>query len=99
MRSRCIRYWLLADNITTDLGVQINVIGKSRQPVGSQHWTQLRVFSPQNIESELEAVELQAWQDLLRVLAHEMMNSLTPRHPVGAIFTLSIPPTAAGESR
>ena len=39
---------------------------------------QLRVFSLQNIESELDAVELQAWQDLLRVLAHEMMNSLTP---------------------
>ncbi len=39
---------------------------------------QLRVFSLQNIGSELDAVELQAWQDLLRVLAHEMMNSLTP---------------------
>jgi two-component system, NtrC family, nitrogen regulation sensor histidine kinase NtrY len=39
---------------------------------------QLRVLSLQNIESELDAVEIQAWQDLLRVLAHEMMNSLTP---------------------
>jgi two-component system, NtrC family, nitrogen regulation sensor histidine kinase NtrY len=39
---------------------------------------QLRVFSLQNIGSELDAVEIQAWQDLLRVLAHEMMNSLTP---------------------
>lgn len=39
---------------------------------------QLRVFSLQNIGSELDAVQLQAWQDLLRVLAHEMMNSLTP---------------------
>jgi two-component system nitrogen regulation sensor histidine kinase NtrY len=39
---------------------------------------QLRVFSLQTIESELDAAELQAWQDLLRVLAHEMMNSLTP---------------------
>jgi two-component system, NtrC family, nitrogen regulation sensor histidine kinase NtrY len=38
----------------------------------------VRVFSLQNIESELDAAELQAWQDLLRVLAHEMMNSLTP---------------------
>ncbi len=27
---------------------------------------------------ELDAVELKAWQDLTRVLAHEMMNSLTP---------------------
>jgi two-component system nitrogen regulation sensor histidine kinase NtrY len=40
--------------------------------------SRLRVLSLQNIESELDAVELQAWQDLLRVLAHEMMNSLTP---------------------
>lgn len=38
----------------------------------------LRVYSLQNIGSELDAVELQAWQGLLRVLAHEMMNSLTP---------------------
>jgi two-component system nitrogen regulation sensor histidine kinase NtrY len=40
--------------------------------------SQLRVLSLQNIGNELDAVELQAWQDLLRVLAHEMMNSLTP---------------------
>ena len=40
--------------------------------------SQLKVFSLQNIGNELDAVELQAWQDLLRVLAHEMMNSLTP---------------------
>jgi len=39
---------------------------------------QLRVISLQSIGNELDAVEIQAWQDLLRVLAHEMMNSLTP---------------------
>jgi len=38
----------------------------------------LRVISLQSIGSELDAVKIQAWQDLLRVLAHEMMNSLTP---------------------
>lgn len=37
-----------------------------------------RLLSLQNIESELDAVELKAWQDLVRTLAHEMMNSLTP---------------------
>jgi two-component system, NtrC family, nitrogen regulation sensor histidine kinase NtrY len=37
-----------------------------------------RLFALQNIESELDAVELKAWQDLVRILAHEMMNSLTP---------------------
>jgi nitrogen fixation/metabolism regulation signal transduction histidine kinase len=37
-----------------------------------------RLLSLQNIEGELDAVELKAWQDVLRVLAHEIMNSLTP---------------------
>lgn len=36
------------------------------------------LLSLQNIESELDAVELKAWRDLVRILAHEMMNSLTP---------------------
>jgi two-component system, NtrC family, nitrogen regulation sensor histidine kinase NtrY len=37
-----------------------------------------RLLSLQNIEGELDGVELKAWQDVLRVLAHEIMNSLTP---------------------
>jgi nitrogen fixation/metabolism regulation signal transduction histidine kinase len=37
-----------------------------------------RLVSLQNLASDLDAVELKAWQDLVRVLAHEMMNSLTP---------------------
>ncbi|HKR34874.1 MAG TPA: ATP-binding protein [Steroidobacteraceae bacterium] len=37
-----------------------------------------RVLSLQNIGSELDEAELQAWHDLVRILAHEMMNSLTP---------------------
>ena len=37
-----------------------------------------RLISLQNLSEELSAVELKAWQDLVRVLAHEMMNSLTP---------------------
>jgi len=36
------------------------------------------LVSLQNIESELDATEVKAWQDLARILAHEMMNSLTP---------------------
>jgi nitrogen fixation/metabolism regulation signal transduction histidine kinase len=48
---------------TTDL-----FIGGSRQ----------RIVSLQNIESELSAQELAAWQTLIRVMAHEVMNSLTP---------------------
>ena len=34
--------------------------------------------SIQNIQSELEEQEMEAWQKLIRVLTHEIMNSITP---------------------
>ncbi len=37
-----------------------------------------RLISLQNIQSELDGVQLAAWQDLVRVLTHEIMNSITP---------------------
>jgi signal transduction histidine kinase len=37
-----------------------------------------RLISLQRITGELDVVELKAWQDMANVLAHEMMNSLTP---------------------
>jgi nitrogen fixation/metabolism regulation signal transduction histidine kinase len=37
-----------------------------------------RLVSLQNIEIELSAQELVAWQTVIRVMAHEVMNSLTP---------------------
>lgn len=40
--------------------------------------THTRVIALQTIEGELDAAEIKAWQDLARILAHEMMNSLTP---------------------
>ncbi|MFD2166070.1 sensor histidine kinase [Thalassotalea euphylliae] len=36
------------------------------------------LISLQDIQSELDAAQLQAWQDLVRVLTHEIMNSITP---------------------
>ena len=39
---------------------------------------ELRLISLANIQSELEATELAAWQQLVRVLTHEIMNSITP---------------------
>jgi two-component system nitrogen regulation sensor histidine kinase NtrY len=38
----------------------------------------ITLASFQNITSELGAKELEAWQNLIRVLAHEIRNSLTP---------------------
>jgi len=39
---------------------------------------QEKLLSMQDIQSELDSVQLQAWQDLVRVLTHEIMNSITP---------------------
>ncbi len=39
---------------------------------------QLKIVSLQNIRSELEEQELQTWQKMIRVLTHEIMNSVTP---------------------
>ncbi len=36
------------------------------------------LVSLQNIQSELEEKEIEAWQKLIRVLTHEIMNSVTP---------------------
>jgi nitrogen fixation/metabolism regulation signal transduction histidine kinase len=37
-----------------------------------------RLMALQRITGDLDAVELKAWQDMVHVLTHEMMNSLTP---------------------
>lgn len=37
-----------------------------------------RLFSFQNIQSELEQQEMAAWQKLIRILTHEIMNSVAP---------------------
>lgn len=37
-----------------------------------------RIITLQDIRRELEARELTAWQNLIRVLTHEIMNSITP---------------------
>ena len=38
----------------------------------------LKLLSFQNIQNELEEQELMAWQKLIRILRHEIMNSITP---------------------
>lgn len=38
----------------------------------------LKILSLQDIQSELDATEFEAWRELGRVLTHELMNSLTP---------------------
>jgi two-component system nitrogen regulation sensor histidine kinase NtrY len=36
------------------------------------------LISIQNIQAELEEKEMEAWQNLIKVLTHEIMNSITP---------------------
>ncbi|MDX1671007.1 MAG: ATP-binding protein [Balneolaceae bacterium] len=42
------------------------------------HGDMYKLVSFQNIHSELEEKEMEAWQNLTQVLAHEIMNSITP---------------------
>ncbi|MBN1999730.1 GHKL domain-containing protein [candidate division KSB1 bacterium] len=37
-----------------------------------------RLVTIQNIQTELEEKEMEAWQNLIRILTHEIMNSVTP---------------------
>ena len=37
-----------------------------------------RLISLQDIQSEIDATQAEAWRDLVRVLTHEIMNSITP---------------------
>lgn len=59
---------------TTD-GQKIFAITKNIFVTGGLEYT---VISAQNIRTELDERESEAWQKLVRVMAHEMMNSLTP---------------------
>jgi nitrogen fixation/metabolism regulation signal transduction histidine kinase len=54
--------------------MRLMVASASLQSRGSD----VRIVSVQNIESELGGAEFDAWRDLIRVLTHEIMNTLTP---------------------
>jgi len=43
-----------------------------------KHGEEYLLVSFQDINSELEAKEIESWQNLIRVLTHEIMNSITP---------------------
>ena len=55
-------------------GLQLKVAATDLAIAGQRR----RLISLQNIENELTAHELTAWQTVIRVMAHEVMNSLTP---------------------
>jgi len=51
------------------------IISATEITTAIQHET---LLSMQDIQSELALAQLQAWQDLVSVLTHEIMNSITP---------------------
>jgi len=61
--------------ITTD-GVQRHLILSTTEL--SVTGAAVRFVTLQDIQSELDWNELSAWQDMARILSHEIMNSLTP---------------------
>jgi nitrogen fixation/metabolism regulation signal transduction histidine kinase len=54
--------------------LQLNVLATELKIGGRTH----KIVTLQDIHGELEAREVEAWQNLIRVLTHEIMNSATP---------------------
>jgi nitrogen fixation/metabolism regulation signal transduction histidine kinase len=54
--------------------LQLNVLATELKIAGRTH----KIVSLLDIHGELEAREVEAWQNLIRVLTHEIMNSATP---------------------
>lgn len=52
----------------------------------------VKLISLQNIQNELEEKEMEAWQNLVRVLTHEIMNSVTPISSLAGIVEEEIKP-------
>jgi len=60
---------------------------------------QITLASFQNISSELSAREMDAWQNLIRVLTHEIRNSLTPISSLAATVEDMLNHSTPAESR
>ncbi len=63
-----------------------------------QRGRDLTLVSVQDIRGELEEREIEAWQKLIRVLTHEIMNSMTPISSLAGTVEGLIDRGCAGES-
>lgn len=43
-----------------------------------RHGERLRIISIHDISNEMDAIEIESWQKIIRVLTHEIMNSIAP---------------------
>jgi len=64
----------LINFIQNDQRMQLSAYATEFKMKGSKY----KLISLQNINEELEEKEMEAWQNLTQVLAHEIMNSITP---------------------
>ena len=51
---------------------------------------EFKLISIQNIQSELDEKEMEAWENLVRVLTHEIMNSVTPISSLAGTTNIAI---------
>jgi len=63
--------------------IQVAVTVAHIKMLGQTH----RLISLQDIQSELEEKEMEAWQNLTRVLTHEIINSVTPITSLASTLT------------
>ena len=61
---------VVRQNTATQLSLQATTF--------KDHEKSLRIISIHDISNELDAKEMESWQKLIRVLTHEIMNSITP---------------------
>lgn len=65
------------------------------------HGREFKLVSLQNIHRELEEKEMEAWQKLIRVITHEIMNSVTPISTLASTIkdlAVEAPPASEAES-
>ncbi|MBK8492968.1 MAG: hypothetical protein IPL49_19300 [Saprospirales bacterium] len=61
---------LIANNRILQLSVRKTILKAQGEP--------LHLYAMQNIHAELEHQEVESWQKLIRILTHEILNSITP---------------------
>src|SRR5690606_34475891 len=88
-----VRNWKIFQQINPTLSEQLTDIGKKLLEIKAQDGTRIisvevsqmmiidkpyRMITLQDINAEIEQKEIEAWHKLIRILTHEIMNSVTP---------------------
>ncbi|MCW3121564.1 MAG: hypothetical protein JWQ38_1056 [Flavipsychrobacter sp.] len=95
--------FLTTNNRSSNLPLEININGEqltlsARASVFSIQGIEHRLISIQNIRTEIENTEIEAWEQLLRVLTHEIMNSMTPLSSLSATLKTKADSLVEGQS-